>query len=131
MSAESDVLSEFRWCNRILILGAPDPEDARVRDQLDAIALDPGGMRERDLVIVCAFERGQSSRDGDPMPQTTARALREQFGIEPETFTVLLVGKDGAEKLRREAVAPLSDLFEVIDAMPMRQREIREQRRNP
>jgi hypothetical protein len=38
------------------------------------------------------------------------------------------VGKDGTVKRRSEAPVPLSQVFEQIDSMPMRQREMRERR---
>jgi hypothetical protein len=34
------------------------------------------------------------------------------------------VGKDGGIKLRRSAQIELKDIFDLIDAMPMRQEEI-------
>ena len=45
--------------------------------------------------------------------------------MEDGTFAAILVGKDGGEKHR--SVEPISPqtLFDLIDAMPMRQREIR------
>jgi len=39
---------------------------------------------------------------------------------------VILIGKDGELKLRKELPVELSEIFSVIDAMPMRQREMRE-----
>jgi len=42
---------------------------------------------------------------------------------------VVLVGKDGGEKLRRGAAVDIDEIFSVIDAMPMRQREMEEKKR--
>ena len=39
---------------------------------------------------------------------------------------MILVGKDGTEKLRAHHVVSAQALFALIDAMPMRQREMRE-----
>jgi hypothetical protein len=41
-----------------------------------------------------------------------------------QTFTVLLIGKDGGEKLRQHTSIPIDKL----DAMPMRQAEMRRQK---
>jgi hypothetical protein len=38
---------------------------------------------------------------------------------------VILVGKDGAEKQRSQTPIDLAMLFRTIDAMPMRQQEMR------
>ena len=51
---------------------------------------------------------------------------RSQYGVDPETFVVILVGKDGGEKLRSTEVVRLEKLYGTIDAMPMRRREMRE-----
>jgi hypothetical protein len=37
---------------------------------------------------------------------------------------VVLIGKDGGEKLRREEGGTLREIFGLIDTMPMRRREM-------
>jgi len=53
-------------------------------------------------------------------------AARRQFGIDGDTFTVVLVGKDGGEKFRSAEPVRPRDLFDRVDTMPMRRREMRE-----
>jgi len=50
----------------------------------------------------------------------------ERFGVAHSAFRTVLVGKDGAEKRRDAAPVTARSLFDTIDAMPMRQREMRE-----
>jgi hypothetical protein len=38
---------------------------------------------------------------------------------------VILIGKDGGEKLSREEGTTLGEIFGLIDTMPMRRREMR------
>lgn len=72
-------------------------------------------FEDRDLITQTFFDE---TPGGD--------AAREQFGIEAETFAIVLVGKDGGEKFRSaEPVGP-RDLFDRIDSMPMRRREMRQ-----
>ena len=54
-----------------------------------------------------------------------ADAARSRFGIGRETFTAVLVGKDGGEKFRSTEPVQPQDLFDRIDAMPTRRREMR------
>lgn len=55
-----------------------------------------------------------------------AAAARDRFRVEPDTLAVLLVGKDGTVKHRSgEPVGP-EEVFSLVDAMPMRRREMRE-----
>lgn len=52
-------------------------------------------------------------------------AARRRFHIRPNDFTVILIGKDGGEKLRSHTPISLDTLRSTIDAMPMRQEEMR------
>ena len=60
-----------------------------------------------------------------PAGSAEAKALRLQLGLGNEPFQAVLVGKDGGAKLR--AAKPISalELMATIDAMPMRQEEMR------
>ena len=44
---------------------------------------------------------------------------------------ILLVGKDGGVKLRSEEPVSIQRIFDLIDSMPMRRREMREKGRTP
>jgi hypothetical protein len=51
--------------------------------------------------------------------------IAERFNLAKADFALLLIGKDGLEKLRsREVVSP-ETLFRLVDSMPMRQEEMR------
>ena len=45
-------------------------------------------------------------------------------------MTVVLIGKDGEEKQRWNRVVDPQELFDLIDAMPMRKKEIDQQASN-
>ena len=51
--------------------------------------------------------------------------VRTLFHIRSADFTVILIGKDGGEKFRSHAPVTMERLNAVIDAMPMRQQEVR------
>ena len=51
--------------------------------------------------------------------------LRKSLGVAERGFAVVLVGKDGGvKKVWRDPVDP-KGIFTIIDAMPMRQQEMR------
>ena len=58
-------------------------------------------------------------------PQTSA-SLRKQFDIPQKTFTLILLGKDGSIKLKRNDRVKLDEIFTLIDSMPMRKEEMRQ-----
>ena len=51
-------------------------------------------------------------------------AARSRFRVEDGAFAAVLVGRDGGEKFRSSEPVPAEKLFGLIDAMPMRQREM-------
>ena len=70
----------------------------------------------------------QSGPGEETRPLTTAavRRLYDRFSVGPGEFRVVLVGKDGTEKRRDPEPVTARSLFDTIDAMPMRQREMRQ-----
>jgi hypothetical protein len=62
------------------------------------------------------------------VPTDDAAAIRRRFDVPAGATTVVLVGKDGGEKFRADGPVPPQRLFTLIDAMPMRQDEMRAQR---
>ena len=94
----------------LLVLGAQD--DADLAEQERLLASDPSGVTERNLVLVVP-----DASEGD--------GLRRRYGVAPGAFAVLLIGKDGGVKLRSVRPLALHALFDAIDAMPMRQDEMR------
>ncbi|WP_161597124.1 DUF4174 domain-containing protein [Dyadobacter flavalbus] len=48
-----------------------------------------------------------------------------------EAFTFILIGRDGGEKLRSNEMVKTNQLFGLIDAMPMRKREMESEHEKP
>lgn len=99
----------------MVLIFTPSDTDTKYVRQRNLLRDQQAGFEERDLVSYVLFDE---SPDGD--------VPRDQFGVESETFTVVLVGKDGGEKFRWQEPAAPKDLFDRIDVMPMRRREMRE-----
>ncbi len=74
-----------------------------------------GGVEERDIKIIVAAKE---------------MAWYKKYKVEPSIpFTLILVGKDGGEKFRSGKITTTQELFAIIDAMPMRQSEMRRRQR--
>ena len=80
--------------------------------------------RERDLVPV-ALPYNNPSPTPAQFSATDSEAVRRHFHVAPGDFVVILVGKDGGAKLRSAKPLSMEKLIETIDAMPMRQEEMR------
>lgn len=118
-------LSNYQWQHRILLVFAPSNGSANYRQQMQAWQADAAGTNDRDLKLVQILGTGESQVDGRSINSASADRLRQQFGIISEQFAVILVGKDGTEKQRSQTPIDLTALFRTIDAMPMRQQEMR------
>jgi hypothetical protein len=116
---------------RPLLVFAPDitPE---FREQMRLLSAGAKDLHERDVMTVPIPYRWSEMGDGIfdgiqtlSLSKTEQAAARRRFHIAPSSFTVILLGKDGGEKLRSTQPLTLQKLNDTIDAMPMRQEEMR------
>ncbi len=122
-------LDAYKWTNRLLFIFSPSPAHSDYRSQRQELQGKEGEIADRDLIIPEIFEDGTGRIGETPLGEEAAAYLREKFGVEPGRFAVILVGKDGGEKLREEKSVPAQELFSLIDSMPMRQAELGERGR--
>jgi hypothetical protein len=90
--------------------------------------MDWAGFAERDLVFVMQKTDGVVglSRDGEFDLSLNAPLINYKSC---NSADFILIGKDGRAKKSWAKTVSIDDLFITIDAMPMRQFEMREQRR--
>jgi len=118
-------LERYQWKNRLLVIFSPSPEDPAYQALSQELDRNPGGVRERDLLVFQVMEQSPSSLGTQEIGTAAAQELRQRFSLPRRAFAVVLIGKDGIVKLKREGPAALTDIFALIDSMPMRQREMR------
>lgn len=131
-------LASFRHDFRpLLIFSATDNAD--LRRQLQLLSQRAEELRQRQIVVVPLplrmKEKGESEQEwsgilpkGDVvnLAAEESASVRRRFHIGPDEFAVVLVGKDGGEKLRSRTPVTIETLIKLIDSMPMRQKEIRD-----
>lgn len=100
---------------RLLLVFAPSVSEPRYEEQRRLLEGHEAGLEDRGLLFIPVFE-GESEAD----------APRERYGVSYGRFEAVLVGKDGGEKFRSAEPVTPEELFELIDAMPMRRREMSE-----
>jgi hypothetical protein len=118
-------LNQFKWENRLLLLFAPQDNDASFRALYREISAQPLEISDRDLVVFRILESGPSYMSNTRIEPTTAAILREKFAVPVGNFTCILIGKDGGVKLKQTAQIKIEHIFALIDAMPMRREEMR------
>lgn len=102
-------LDAFKWNNRVLLLFAPESTDRQLTAQLAAFHPRETDLADRDLLVFTVTKYTEADIE-----------LRSHFKVAPESYTLILIGKDGTEKLRKHAMVPTDDIFRLIDSMPMR-----------
>lgn len=117
-------LSDYRWQNRPLLVFAPTDSDPRLVETIRRIDATRCDFADRDMVLGVIVGDGASSLGGQPVGADQKQRLLSQFGIGAQSFSVVLIGKDGGEKLRVNDVPDLAAVYAVIDGMPMRSREM-------
>jgi Domain of unknown function (DUF4174) len=120
-------LAELRNQSRVLLVFAPKPDDAQLEIQLRRLNEDAAALTERDVVAI-AVPYESPSTTAAQLSDAEATAARRRFNVAPTDFVVILVGKDGTEKLRSQKPLTVDRLCATIDAMPGRQDEMRQKK---
>lgn len=121
-------LASYKWKNRVLLVFAYNAENVNYQRQVELFKQHQQGLNERDLLLVTVLEKGTSYSNEQPINTASAAKLRQRFNINDNDFRVILVGKDGGAKLKDAKVVQAETIFREIDAMPMRQQEMRQKR---
>jgi hypothetical protein len=104
------ILTQVQPSYRELLLFGKSQADFQI--QLNLLTQDSVGMAERDLIVTIIEDE----------------ALKKNYQVQANQFTVILIGKDGGEKFRSTKPLQLKDIFKIIDSMPMRQAEMKSQK---
>jgi hypothetical protein len=127
-TAQSSIvtLRRLRDTHRPLLIFAPSPTDPQLQIQLRTLRENAAAVAERDVVVIAVPYQSPSPTQAT-LTDDGATGTRHRFHVAPADFIVILIGKDGGEKLRSGRSLPFETLRETIDAMPMRQEEMRQQ----
>ncbi len=97
MNAES--LDEFRWKKRVIIIYAPAGSKAQLARQEQLLRSRSADLKERDITQIVLRSRAENPK------------IADRFKLAGTDFALLLIGKDGGEKLRsHKLVSPEGDL---------------------
>ena len=111
--SKASPLDEFHWKNRVLVVSAP-AGDGAAEEQRRIYHSAEKGMSERQIVLAEALDDSDRSRQ-----------IRSGVSADGRRFQVFLVGKDGHAALSSAKPLSAAELFARVDAMPMRQDEMR------
>ena len=119
-------LTQFQWKNRLLFIFAEDDSHPLFKDLQRQIVAHKAEVEDRDLIVFEVPAQSPARMNTNQISRKDADSIRNHFAISSDTFSLILVGKDGGVKLKLHEYASLEEVFELIDSMPMRQREMRQ-----
>jgi NADH dehydrogenase [ubiquinone] 1 alpha subcomplex assembly factor 1 len=117
-------LTQYQWKKRVLVLSAATYDDKNLRRQQRELASAPQEFADRDMALVTLLDNAGSTAGTQALTNEETAMARVALGIGPDSFALRLIGKDGAVKLSGEKATSMTDIYALIDTMPMRQREI-------
>lgn len=119
-------LKQYRWKNRLILVFAPSATDSsylKVKQKINQLN---NQIIERDIVLFHLFENGKSFVGDSVLDKKSVDSLRKLYQVKPGKPSLILIGKDGGKKLRQQEVIDFKSIFDRIDAMPMRQLEMKQ-----
>jgi hypothetical protein len=123
MQAQDFNVENYVWQKRVLLIFAPDAENALFKQQMLSAKENQSGFKERDLVIISLFATTGFDEKNQAIATEKVKGLRKKYKVSENEFKAILLGKDGGEKQSSLQVLDSQQLFGIIDAMPMRKRE--------
>ncbi len=112
-------ITDLQWKNRIIVMN----EIENTSEILKLLKQSEEQITERDIIWFILDENEIISNFQSPLAMELSQNLQTQYQLEENQ--VILIGKDGGLKSRFSGLK-LNDIFGEIDAMPMRQAEMRQ-----
>lgn len=122
------LMEQYLWQKRVILLFAPSAESSEFEKQNALLTSAHTELEKRDIVVWRIIQNEAVSVNGEHKVQFGTPPFYDYFDVPSSSATLILLGKDGGEKLRKAMPVGAESLFSLIDAMPMRQREIQEAR---
>ena len=117
-------LDHYQWRNRLVLLFAPDIENAALKKQMDIFTTEAAGLTERKLRII-QITPNTLNDNQEHVQYIKDDRFFKKYKIPKNQFTIILIGLDGGEKLRQTKPLDTTTLFAIIDGMPMRRQELK------
>ena len=122
-------LNDHKWQNRILIIQTTSETTDLYQEQLEELKDSETAFIDRKLVLYELVGNQVRMTDynsdrTDRTWKTASKSISAKFK-DNVAFKITLVGLDGGIKLQQTEVLKKNELFQTIDAMPMRKNELK------
>jgi hypothetical protein len=118
----ADLLERFRWDYRIILISAPAKDLEAIEKKLNA---EKAAIHERHILWFIVVDGQLHTNFNEPLPKDIPATIQSSFFPKVgEGIGICLIGKDGGVKARQKQL-DINKLFALIDSMPMRQAEMK------
>ena len=128
LAGQDSFLGNYKWKNRLILLFAEGTNSPVLDAQLNELIQDETGINERDIKIFVVQSSSVTDPQGQVYYDAQPEVLRRNFRIHNGDFRIILIGKDGGPKMMQRRFVNNSEIFDLIDSMPMRQQEMRDRK---
>jgi len=127
-------VDKYKWKNRILIVKTSNENDSKYKEQLKEFNKSISELEERKLILFQIVGDKYKTTDYEMLELNNSwedLKIRNNYIIDDtDDFEVVLIGLDGGVKLKKREVLKKEELYNLIDRMPMRLEELRNNKRN-
>ena len=117
-------LDKHQWKDRLLLVIIDSYENTSLQKQLVLFKETEKELIERKLVVyhITPSDYKEGLHSSKPLKGSS---LYQKYNPEQKDFKLILIGLDGGVKESYFSPTPPSEIYGVIDQMPMRQQELR------
>ncbi|QLE01704.1 DUF4174 domain-containing protein [Galbibacter sp. BG1] len=115
-------LTDLKWKNRIVVVKYNNPIEVKNAEQTQLFLKNDQENKDRDLLIFSIDP--EKAYMGEQKTSQKPEQFWEQLHLKQDFEGVILIGKDGGIKLKKEFLVQPEEVYALIDTMPMRKREM-------
>lgn len=119
----SQKIVSHKWQNRLLLIIADDTSNVNFQKQITHLTKNKKNLVERKLLIYKIFPN-QHIKGLKNNEIVSSNHLYKKYNPKSVSFKVVLIGLDGSVKLKQTEIITVEKLNGIIDAMPMRIKEL-------
>ncbi len=122
-------LTDYRWKNRVLLLFDESWESVAIKSQLEKFSKVREEMVDRDLILFIVTHKGIFTESGRPQDMLLKDAY-DTANVSEKFKGIVLIGKDGGIKLKKDLEINPQLVFDLVDSMPMRKAEMQSSKKH-
>ncbi|MTI87585.1 MAG: DUF4174 domain-containing protein [Balneolaceae bacterium] len=111
-------LEDFKGTNNVLLVSSPHNYDFTLSALYKVFDNNRTDFNQRDIKIFHLTDLNIKKPFGARIPDSSKVDLMDCFGVPESEFVMILIGKDGIEKLRTNDIIQADILFDLIDSIP-------------